>query len=312
MNDSRKRNLILNSQINERYYGGLIMKKLALGVILVIMILSPIYGVSGFAITYGETTYANSDMKNSMNSYFQSKTSKNVSDATSKVVTASEVNAISTNITGRTYPSSQIFSCAMVDLSYNQGINVVVDTSKITVVTPKMYANALKSTGINNGYVVVSSPVSASGEAALAGVLKSYEIAVGTPIPDQAKKAATEELHTETQIVNQTGQNPDKIADLFSKAMDQVQNQNIQDPVQIKVIVVNIANSMNINLTDQQAQQIADSLANSQQAQGSLSDFKSKLQNVTNQATQSGGIIDQIMNYLQSIFNYLSSLISGH
>ena len=289
----------------------IVMKKLALGLIIIIMIISPIYGVSGFAITYGETTYANADWKNSMNTYFQSKTSKNISDATSKVVTASEVNAISMNITGRTYPSSQIFSCAMVDLSYSQGINVVVDTSKITVVTPKMYANALKSTGINNGYVVVSSPISASGEAALAGVLESYEVAVGAPIPDQAKKAATEELYTETQIVNQTGQSPDKIADLFSKAMDQVQNQNLQDPAQIKVIVINIANSMNINLSDQQAQQIANSLANSQQAQSSLTDFKNKLQSVTTQATQSGGIIEQIMNYLQSIFNYLSSLVSG-
>jgi uncharacterized protein YpuA (DUF1002 family) len=287
------------------------MKKLALGLIMIIMIISPIYGVSGFAITYGETTYANADWKNSMNTYFQSKTSKNISDATSKVVTASEVNAISMNITGRTYPSSQIFSCAMVDLSYSQGINVVVDTSKITVVTPKMYANALKSTGINNGYVVVSSPISASGEAALAGVLESYEVAVGVPIPDQAKKAATQELYTETQIVNQTGQSPDKIADLFSKAMDQVQNQNLQDPAQIKVIVINVANSMNINLSDQQTQQIANSLANSQQAQSSLTDFKNKLQNVTAQATQSGGIIEQIINYLQSILNYLSNLVSG-
>ena len=144
-----------------------VMKKLALGVIIVLMVLSPIYGVSGFAITYGETTYANADWKSSMNTYFQSKTSKNINDATSKVITASEVNAISANITGRTYPSSQIFSCAMVDSSYNQGVNVIVDTSKITVVTPKMYANALESSGINNGYVVVSSPVSASGETAL-------------------------------------------------------------------------------------------------------------------------------------------------
>lgn len=271
--------------------------------------LSPVYSASGFAVTYGETTYGNSDWKSSMNTYFQSKTSKNINDATSKVITASEVNAISTNITGKTYPSSQIFSCAMVDLSYNQGINVIVDTNKIKVVTPKMYANALKSSGINNGYVVVSSPVSASGEAALAGVLKSYEIAVGATIPDQAKKAATEELYTETQIVNQTGQNPDKIADLFSKVKDQVQNQNLQDPAQIKVIVVNIASTMNINLTSEQAQQIADTISNSQKAQASLSDFKNKLQNVTNQATQSGGIIDQIMNYLQSIFNYLSSYI---
>ena len=288
------------------------MKKFLIGLILIIIMLSPVYSASGFAVTYGETTYANANLKTTMNSYFQSKTSKNITDATSKVVTASEVNAISTNITGNTYPSSQIFSCAMVDLSYNQGIDVVVDTSKITVVTPKMYANALESCGINNGYVVVSSPVSASGEAALAGVLDSYEIAVGTPIPEQAKKAATEELHTQTQIANQTGQDPNKIADLFSNAKNQVQSQNLQDPTKIKVIVVNVANNMNIHLTDQQAQQIANTMSDSQKAQSSLTDFKNQLQNATNQATKSGGIIDQIMNYLHSIYNYLTNIVQQY
>jgi len=288
------------------------MKKLLIGLILIIIMLSPVYSASGFAVTYGETTYANANLKNSMNSYFQSKTSKNITDATSKVVTASEVNAISTNITGNTYPSNQIFSCAMVDLSYNQGIDVVVDTSKITVVTPKMYANALESCGINNGYVVVSSPVSASGEAALAGVLDSYEIAVGTPIPAQAKKAATEELHTETQIVNETGQDPNKIAYLFSSVKNQVQTQNLEDPTKIKVIVVNVANNMNINLTTQQSQQIANTISDSQKAQSSLTDFKNQLKNATNQATKAGGIIDQIMNYLHSIYNYLTNLVQQY
>lgn len=288
------------------------MKKFLIGLILIIVMLSPVYSASGFAITYGETTYANADMKNTVNSYFQSKTSKNIGDATSKVVTASEVNAISTNITGNTYSSNQIFSSAMVDLSYNQGIDVVVDTSKITVVTPKMYANALESCGINNGYVVVTSPVSASGESALAGVLDSYEIAVGTPIPEQAKKAATEELHTETQIVNETGQDPNKIADLFSNVKNQVQNQNLQNPSQIKVIVLNISKNMNINLTNQQAQQIADTISDSQKAQSSLTNFKNQLQNATNQATKAGGIIDQIMNYLNSIYNYLTNLVQQY
>jgi uncharacterized protein YpuA (DUF1002 family) len=291
---------------------GDVMKKFIIGLILIIIMLSPVYSASGFAVTYGETTYANANLKTTMDSYFQSKTSKNITDATSKVVTASEVNAISTNITGNTYPSSQIFSCAMVDLSYNQGIDVVVDTSKITVVTPKMYANALESCGINNGYVVVSSPVSASGEAALAGVLDSYEIAVGTPIPEQAKKAATEELHTQTQIANQTGQDPNKIADLFSNAKNQVKSQNLQDPSKIKVIVVNVANNMNIHLTDQQAQQIANTISDSQKAQSSLTDFKNQLQNATNQATKSGGIIDQIMNYLHSIYNYLTNIVQQY
>ena len=288
------------------------MKKLLIGLILIIIMLSPVYSASGFAVTYGETTYANANLKNNMNSYFQAKTSKNITDATSKVVTASEVNAISTNITGNIYPSNQIFSCAMVDLSYNQGIDVVVDTSKITVVTPKMYTTALESCGINNGYVVVSSPVSASGEAALAGVLDSYEIAVGTPIPTQAKKAATEELHTETQIVNETGQDPNKIADLFSNVKNQVQSQNLEDPAKIKVIVVNVANNMNINLTTQQSQQIANTISDSQKAQSSLTDFKNQLQNATNQATKAGGIIDQIMNYLHSIYNYLTNLIQQY
>jgi len=287
------------------------MKKYLVGFIFVLMVLSPIYATTGFAITYGETTYANSNWKNSMDTYFQTKTTKNVSDATTKVVTASEVNAISSNITGKTYPSSQIYSCAMVDLSYNKGINVSVDTSKITVVTPKMYENALKSTGIENGYVVVSSPVSATGEAALAGVLRSYEIAVGTPIPDQAKKAATQELYTETQIANQTGQNPEQISDLFSNVTDQIQAQNLTDPNKIVVIVNNVAATMNINLTQDQAQQIANSLADSQNAQASLTDFKKQLQNVSNQASQSGGILDQIMSFLQGILNYVINLISG-
>jgi uncharacterized protein YpuA (DUF1002 family) len=253
------------------------MKRVMIEFLLIMVALNPIYGVSGFAITFGEATYDNSAWKDSMMNYFQSHTSKNVKDATTKVITASEVNEISKDITGKTYPPSQIFSCAMVDLSYGQGIKIIVDKSKINVVTPKMYANALKSTGIENGYVVVSSPVQASGEAALTGVLKSYEVAVGAPIPENAKKAATEEIYVETQIVNQTGQNPDKIADLFGKVKDEAQSKNLQDPNQIKVIVINVANSMNINITEQQAQRIAQAVANSKKAQVDVAQFKQQL-----------------------------------
>ena len=286
------------------------MKKLIVGILLLFMTLSPIYGASGFAITYGETTYANPQWKSTTLDYFQSHTDKKVSNATIKVITASEVNQIAKGITGKTYSSKQIFSSAMVDLSYNQGIKISVDKSKISVVTPKMYANALKSSGIENGYVVVTAPVQSSGEAALTGVLKSYEAAVGTPIPESAKKAATEELYTEDQIANQTGQNPDKVADLFEQVKNEAQKQNLQDPAQIKVIVINIANNLNINLSDQQAQQIADSISNSQKVQADLAGFKQQLQSVSSQVNQSG-ILDQIMAYIQEAVNYVQGLLSG-
>ncbi len=285
------------------------MKKLLICVIVILVTISPIYAASGFVITLGESTNSNQAWKDSVLSYFQSHTNNNVSNATTKVITASEVNLISQNISGVTYQPNQIVSCAMVDLSYTQGIDVVVDTSNITLVTPLMYENALRSTGINNGYVVVTSPVPATGESALTGVLESYEIAVGTNIPADAQKAATEAIDTQTQISNQTGQSPDKIANLFEQTQKQVQSKNLQDPSQIKVIVINVANSMNINLTDQQAQQIANTLSDSQKAQGDLSNFKTQLQNVSQQSSQSSGIINQIQNYLNSVINYLTNLI---
>ncbi|NYB51051.1 MAG: DUF1002 domain-containing protein [Methanobacteriaceae archaeon] len=287
------------------------MKRLLLALVVLMFVISPIYSAStsGFAITYGETTYNNPSYKSTVLNYFKSQTSKDVNSANSKVITASEVNQISKDISGRTYNSQQIFSCAMVDLSYSQGIKIIVDKNTITTVTSKMYANALKSTGIENGYVVVTAPVTATGESALAGVLRSYEIAVGASIPADAKKAATEELYTQTQIANQTGQNADKIAELFEKSKQEVQKQNLQDPTQIKAIVINIAATLNINLSDQQAQQIADALANSQKAQSSLTDFKNQLQSATQQASQSEGILGQIWNYLQSFLDYLRGLI---
>jgi len=284
------------------------MKKILIGILVVLMALTPIYSASGLVITLGEATDANPAWKNTVMNYFKSNTDKNISNATTRVITTSEVNLISQNISGQTYSASEIVSCAMVDLSYSPGIKVVVDKSKITLVTPKMYENALKSTGINNGYVVVTSPVSATGESALAGVLKSYEIAVGTPIPDNAKKAATQEIYTQSSIANQTNQSADQIALLFEKVQNEVQNNNITNVTQIQTIVVNVANNMNINLTDQQAQQIATSLSNAQQAQGSLTEFKNSLNNATQQATQSSGIINQIWTYLQSLFTSLQGL----
>ncbi len=285
------------------------MRRWCLILIILVVALSPVYGAQGLAITYGETTYSNSAYKDSMYNYFQTHTDKDLKDVTYRVITASEVNAISKDITGRNYKSSQIYSCALVDLSYSKGIKIVVDKSKVTTVTSKMYATALKSSGIENGYVVVSSPTVATGESALAGVLKSYEIAVGTSIPEEAKKAATEELYVETQVVNQTGQNPDAIAELFEKTKEEVQKQKLEDPAQIKIIVINMANTLNINLSDQQAQEIADAISNSQKAQTNLTEFKNQLQQATQQASDAQGVLAQISAFLENLFNYLQGLL---
>ncbi|HPX78475.1 MAG TPA: DUF1002 domain-containing protein, partial [Methanobacterium sp.] len=133
-------------------------------------------------------------------------------------------------------------------------------------------------------------------------------IAVGEEIPDDAKQAATQELYTQSNIANETNHTPDEIADLFERVQTDVQNQNITNINDIKVIVINVANQMNINITDQQADQIAGSLSNTQQAQGSLEQFKTSFQNATQQATESQGFLNQMWNYLDSFLSYVQDL----
>lgn len=187
----------------------------------------------------------------------------------------------------------------MLDLSGNNDIQVDVDTSKITTVTPEMYKSALNSSGITKGHVYVTSPTVATGESALAGIMKSYETATGKQIPDTLKNSATKEIYTETSIVNQTGADPNKVADLVTQAKDQVSQQNVTDQNSITNIIINIASNNNINITQTQASDLASSISQSQQAQGQASDYQSQISNAINN-TDTQSLIQQIWNMIQS------------
>ena len=279
------------------------MKKYIVGILIILMMISPLYASSGTSITLGEATADNNAYKNSMIDYFQTKTDLDLNDVDVDIITSSDVNKISKDITGITYSSKDIFSCAFVDLNVNRdNIKVVVDNSKITTVTPKMYANALESAGITKGYVAVSSPKVASGEAALAGVLNSYESAVGHELPDSVKKASTEELYLETELVNKTGVSGDKIADLFTEVKDKVEEDNITSVNDIKVIVINIANNMNINIDSDEAQEIAESISKSQEVKDDLKGFEDDLNKIVDEVGDSG-ILDKIINFFKELFN---------
>ena len=127
-------------------------------------------------ITYGETTYNNANYKNAVDTFFATNAGVDLKNVDSKIITASDVNKISGSITGKTYSSDQVFSSALVDLNDNDDLKVSVDKSKITTITGDMYISALKSSGITAGHVYVTSPVEATGESALAGIMNSRRV----------------------------------------------------------------------------------------------------------------------------------------
>lgn len=258
---------------------------------------------SNVVITYGETTYGNSNYKSIVDSFFSSQTGMDIGNAGSKIITADQVNQISGGISGKTYNSNQILSSALVDLNDNDNLQVSVDKSKITTITGDMYISALKSAGITAGHVYVTSPVSATGESALAGIMNSYEEVTDVEIPEAVKQAASDEIYTEAQIVDNSGVDADRLSDLVDQVKNEVSDKNVTDHDTIVNIINNYVQTNNINITNVDIENLANSIEQVQNVQGDVNYYKEQVGDLLNNGTSSGFSLDGLFDWIKSFIN---------
>ena len=284
------------------------MRKITIAILalIVVAMLIPI-GFSGEAnsvvITYGETTHANSEYKSIVDNFFKNQANVDLNSAESKIITANQVNEISGGITGKYYNSNQILSSALVDLNDNDNLKVSVDKSKITTITGDMYISALKSAGITKGHVYVTSPVRATGESALAGIMNSYEQATDVEIPETVKQAATDEIYTEAQIVNNSGVDADKLANLVNDVKQEVSKDNVTDRATIVNIINNYVQNNNINITNNDIENLADSIQQVQNVQGDVNHYKNQIGDIIGNSTAGGFSLDGLFAWFKSFVN---------
>ena len=284
------------------------MRKITVAVLALIIVamLIPV-GFSGEAnsvvITYGETTHANSEYKSAVDMFFKDYANADISNAESKIISADEVNKVSSSITGRSYDSSQIFSSALVDLNDNGELKVSVDKSKITTITGDMYISALKSAGITSGHVYVTSPVEATGESALAGIMNSYEAATDVEIPETVKEAANNEIFTEAEIVNNSDVSADDLAKLVNDVKGEVSSDNVTDHDTIVNIINNYVETNNINITNVDIENLADSIEQVQNVQGDVNYYKDQVSGFMDGNSTGGFSIDSLLDWIKSLIN---------
>lgn len=284
------------------------MRKITVAILALIVVAMIVpAGFSGEAnsvvITYGETTNANSNYKSIVDDFFKSQANVDLNGADSKIITADQVNKISTGITGKTYSSNQILSSALVDLNDNAKLQVSVDKSKITTVTGDMYISALKSAGITAGHVYVTSPVSATGESALAGIMNSYEEATNVEIPDNVKQAATDEIYTQAEIVNNSGVDAGSLSKLVDDVKEEVAKDNITDHNTIVNIINNHVQNNNINITNVDIENLADTIQQVQNVQGDVNYYKDKVSGFMGGNSTSGFSLDGLLDWIKSFAN---------
>lgn len=249
-------------------------------------------------ITYGETTQHNSNYKSTVDEFFKQQSNLDPSNINSKIITANDVNKISKSITGKTYTSDQVFSSALVNLKDNKDLKVSVDKSKITTITGEMYLSALKSAGIKSGHVYVTSPVTATGESALAGIMNSYEEATDVKIPETVKEAANDEIFTQAEIVENSKVNSDDLSKLVDNVKQTVKENNITDHKTIVNVINNYTKNNNINMSNNDIENLATSIEKIQNAQGDVNNYESQVSTSIN-----GSSSNSENNLLGGIFN---------
>ena len=258
---------------------------------------------SNVVITYGETTYGNSGYKSNVDTFFASQSGLDVNSVGVKIITADEVNQISGTITGKYYDSNQILSSALVDLNDNGDLKVSVDKSKITTITGQMYISALKSAGITAGHVYVTSPVEATGESALAGIMNSYEEVTDVEIPDSVKEAANDEIYTEAEIVDNSGVDAEELSELVDQVKDEVSGDNVTDHDTIVNIINSYVQTNNINITNTDIENLADSIEQVQNVQGDVNYYRQQVDGIIGNASSGGFSLDELFNWIESFTN---------
>ena len=169
----------------------------------------------------------------------------------------------------------------------------------------KNFISALKSAGITKGHVYVTSPVEATGESALAGIMNSYEEVTDVKIPEKVKEAANDEIYTQAKIVNNSDVNADDLSKLVSDVKDQVSRDNVTDHNRIVNVINNHVQNNNINITNSDIENLANSIEQVQNVQGDVNIYKEKVSGIFNETGNGGFSLDGILNWFKSFIGQI-------
>ena len=171
---------------------------------------------------------------------------------------------------------TRTYSCSYVEPTGSGGVQVKV--ANLTFVTSSMIASTLLTSGVENCNVVAASPIEVSGTGALTGIMMAYESASGEKVSEDQKAAATEELVTTGELANEVGQQ--EATNLMNEVKQDVIEDGLTDPDDIKDAVEDAAKDINITLTDEQMAKIVSLMENISQYDYDVKALKKTLENL--------------------------------
>ena len=210
------------------------------------------------------------------------------------------------------YVSEDLIGTRAISCSYVEeladGSGIQVETSNVSWVNPEMIQNALVTAGVKDAKVKISAPFKVSGTAALTGVLKAFEKATGNKVSEKEKQVANEEIAKTGELGQEIGQ--DEATNLVREVKEVIVEDKIKSPQEIKEVITEKAQELNITLNEDQFNKIISLMENIGSLDLDLSGIKSQLGEITSKVTdaiqnseEAKGILQKILDFLKELAN---------
>ena len=193
----------------------------------------------------------------------------------------------------------------------DKGDGIDVTTKNITYCTEGMYQNALTTAGIEDADVVVAGPFNITGTAALVGAMNAYEDMTGETISEESKDAATNELVVTSELAEELNDS-EKAEQFLALIKEEVLSADIKDQEDINEVIGNCEQKMQIELTEEQRQQIAELMEKINGLDLDLDVLKQQASDIYDELSKlninTEGFFAKVQAALSRILDYLSNL----
>lgn len=192
-----------------------------------------------------------------------------------------------------------------------KGHGIEVTTKNITYCTEGMYQNALTTAGITDAEVIVAGPFNITGTAALVGAMNAYEEMTGETITEESKDAATNELVVTSELADAL-EDSDKAEQFLALVKEEVLSADIKSEEDIKEVIDECQEKLEVELTEEQRQEIADLMEKINGLDLDIDELKEQAKQIydklSNMDIDTQGFFEKVKSALSQIFEALSNL----
>jgi uncharacterized protein YpuA (DUF1002 family) len=187
----------------------------------------------------------------------------------------------------------------------DEGTGISVVTKNITYCTSGMYTNALITAGISDAKVTVAGPFNLSGTAALVGAMKAYSTMTGEELSEESEDAATNELVLTGELGQDIG--TDEAEELVALAKQKVLDGDLQSTEDIQEAIEEAADELDVTLTDEQSQKLAELLDKINDLDLDVDKIKQQAGDVYDKLKELDIDVDDAKSILSKVVSFFSS-----